>query len=311
MRYLLSFVFVIIMVFTASAQDFKLAQQYYQSGEYEKASVIYKKLFDENQRNEYFFNQYIECLLSLEEYAVCEKTIAKRLKRNPQLIQLYVSFGNLYERQYKLPEAEEQYQRAIKKLYADRTAITRLANAFTALTKYDLAIKAYEEGGRLLKDNGVFAYNLGDMYRRKGDMPKMMENYLNSLKHSPNRMNTVKTILQRTISEDDYLELQSQLYERIQKEKESVVYPDMLTWVFIQRKDYKNALRQVRALDRMLEENGSRVFRLADIATQDEAYDAAISAYNYIVEEKGKTSTFYLPAMNLDLIVLRHLSFSS
>ena len=104
-----------------------------------------------------------------------------------------------------MEEAEEQYANAIKKLYADRTAITRLANAFTSLTKYDLAIKTFEEGGRLLRDDSVFAYNLGDMYRRKGDIPKMISNYLNSLRSAPNRINTIKTILQITISEEDYL----------------------------------------------------------------------------------------------------------
>ena len=97
-------------------QNFRLAQQYYRSGEYEKASVIYQKLSDKNPTNDYFFNSYVECLLSLEEYEVCEKKISKRIKKNPHLIQLYVSFGNLYERQYKLKEAEAQYSKAIKKL---------------------------------------------------------------------------------------------------------------------------------------------------------------------------------------------------
>ena len=62
----------------------------------------------------------------------------------------------------------------------------------------------------------------------------------------------------------------------------------MLTWVFIQRKDYKNAFRQVRALDRRLKENGGRIFRLAEIAANDKDYDAAIDAFNYLVEEKGR-----------------------
>lgn len=301
MRWTLTIIVSIIFSLSVEAQDFKLAQQYYQSGEYEKASVIYKRLYEANPQNDYFFNQFIECLLSLEAYDECEKTISRKIKKNPDQIQLYVSYGNLYERQYKLDLAEEQYLKAIKKLYADRTAITRLANAFTSLTKYDLAIETYERGGKLLKNNSIFAYNLGDMYRRKGDMTKMIDNYLNSLVGAPNRLNTIKTILQRTLAKEDYLELQTQLYTRIQKDKNSIIYPDLLTWVFIQQKDYRNALRQVKAIDRMLNENGNRIYRLADIASNDKAYEAAISAYEYIVTEKGRTSTFYLPAKRQSL----------
>ena len=307
MRYILSFLIILFLGLNPGisqeddTQNFRLAQQYYRSGEYEKAASLFEKLSQKNPNNDYFFNSYIESLINLEEYELCEKTIAKRLKKKPQLIQLYVSFGNLYERQYKVAEAEAQYAKAIKKLTADRTTITRLANAFTSLTKYDLAIQTYEEGGRLLKDNSVFAYYLGDMYRRKGDMKKMIFNYLNSLEKTPNRLNRIKTVLQQTISEEDYIEVQTQLYARIQKDKNSVVYPDMLAWVFIQRKDYKNALRQVKALDRQLEENGSRVFRLAAIAAIDKAYDAAISGYEYIVQEKGQQSTLYLPSKEKSL----------
>ena len=140
------------------------------------------------------------------------------------------------------------------------------------------------------------AYNLDELYRRKGDTEKMIEQYLNSLAANPERMGTLRTIFQRYLSDEDFEVLQKQLYERIQEKRNDLYYPELLTWVFIQRKDYKSAFRQVRALDRRMRENGMRIFQLAEIAANDGDYEAAIAAYDYIVEEKGTTSSFYLDA---------------
>jgi tetratricopeptide (TPR) repeat protein len=285
--------------------DSKLAQQYFADGEFEKASVLYKRLFSKNNRNDYYLNRFMDCMLSLEKYSEAEKVIKKQLKKNPKQVQLYVTYGNIYERQYKDDEAVEQYEKAIKKMPADRFSITRLANAFINLTKYELAIQTYEKGANILKDQNIFAYNLGDLYRRKGDTEKMILNYLNSLAHNPNRLNSMKTLFQRYLSEDDFLELQTQLYTRIQDNDEVVAYPELLTWVFIQKKDYKNALRQVKALDRRLKENGGRIYRLAEIAANDKDYDAAIVAYNYIVREKGKMSSYYIESKRESLTCKR------
>ena len=125
--------------------DSRLAQQYYQDGEFEKAAVLYDKLFQQNNRNDYYFNRFMDCLLALEDFKRAEKAIKKQLKKNPKKVQLYVTYGNLYERQYKPEEAKKQYDKAIKKLPAERFSVTRLANAFLGLTKYDLAIQAYEK----------------------------------------------------------------------------------------------------------------------------------------------------------------------
>ena len=285
--------------------DSKLAQQYFADGEFEKASVLYKRLFSKNNRNDYYLNRFMDCMLSLEKYSEAEKVIKKQLKKNPKQVQLYVTYGNIYERQYKDDEAVEQYEKAIKKMPADRFSITRLANAFINLIKYELAIQSYEKGANILKDQNIFAYNLGDLYRRKGDTEKMILNYLNSLAHNPNRLNSMKTLFQRYLSEDDFLELQTQLYSRIQDNDEVVAYPELLTWVFIQKKDYKNALRQVKALDRRLKENGGRIYRLAEIAANDKDYDAAIVAYNYIVREKGKMSSYYIESKRESLTCKR------
>ncbi len=288
------------------AQDAKLAQQYYQDGEYEKAAVLFEKLYRANESNSYYFNKQVDCLISLEEYDACEKAIKKEIKKKPKDVELLVTYGNLFERQYQEEEAKGQFEKAIKKLSADRFMITKLANAFIGLTKYDLAIQTYEKGAKLLKNKNIFAYNLGDLYRRKGDTPKMIDGYLNSLAENPSRLNSLKTTFQRYLIEEDFDELQTQLYDRIQENEDATYFPELLSWVFIQRKDYKNALRQVKALDNKLAENGGRVFRLAEIAANDKDYDTAIAAYDYIIESKGKTSTYYIEAKRESLTCKRN-----
>ena len=281
---------------TALGQEAQLAQQYFRDGEFEKAAVLYEKLYRESNFNDFYFDRYVESLLSMEAFDECEQVIKKQLRRDPDNVQLYVTSGKLYERQVLDDKAEEQYRLAIEKLPKDQFIITRLANTFMVLTKYDLAIEAYERGSELLKDKEAFAYNLGELYRRKGDADKMIENYLNSVDSNPGRINSVKSIFQRYLLPEDYQELQSQLYTRIQANPDAAFYPEMLSWVFIQQKDYRNAFRQARALDRRFRENGGRVYRIGEIAANDKAYEAAIMAYDYIVNEKGISSTFYIDA---------------
>ena len=129
----------------------------------------------------------------------------------------------------------------------------------------------------------------------------MIDNYLNSLSTNPTRLGSLQTIFQRYLSEEDFDELQAQLYSRIEENSDDVQYPELLTWVFIQRKDYRNAIRQAKSLDRKLDETGIRVFRIGEIAEKDKDYDAAIVAYEYIIEEKGLASGIYIDSKKSSL----------
>ena len=307
MRYFFPLLLIFFLPVFSSGQNAKLAQQYYRDGEFEKAAVIYKKLYDAQNRNDYYFDKYIECLLATESYGTAENALAQELKRNPKNIRMYVLYGNLYERQFKEADAQEMYQKAIKKLPSDQYQVTRLASTFSKLTKYDLAIQTYEKGGELIKDNQVFAFNLAELYRRKGEINKMIENYINTLGAYPERLNTVERQLQRYLSSDeDYLELQTQLYARLQDSPNAVQFMELLQWNFIQKKDYRNALRQAKALDKRMGENGARVYQLATTAFNDKDYDAAIKAFDYIVEEQGSNSSFYLDSKRESLRARRN-----
>lgn len=296
----------ILFVSLLAAQNSRLAQQYYQDGEYEKAAQLYLELFEVNQRNDYFFDRYITCLMALENYNEAEVAIKKQLRRTPQAVKLYVTYGRLLEEQFQPDAAEQQYQKAISQITGDQYQVTQLANTFMQLTKYDYAIAAFERGADLLGDPEVFAYNLGDLYRRKGEPAPMIQNYLNAVTANPQRAKQVKTIFQRYLNKDGLLEAQRQLYARIQEaDINDPTFPELLSWVFIQRKDYRAALRQARALDKRLDENGDRVYDIGKLAANDKDYETAIAAFDYIVEDKGISSTRYLDAKRESLVTRR------
>jgi tetratricopeptide (TPR) repeat protein len=279
-----------------SAQDSRLAAQYYQSGEYEKAASLYKRLYQKSKGNYNYYNRYIESLLAYEAYDEAEASIKQEIKRRPNDMELYVSYGNLYEKKFEPEKADEQFRKAIANLDNNISRISRLGNAFSLLAKYDLAIETFEKGAKLTGGKHQFSNNLANLYQRKGDYKKMIFYYLQGINTYRKRLTSLENIFQRALPEESYNDLQAQLYERIQESPDEPLYTELLQWTFIHRKQYDRALRQARAMDRSLEENGNRVFEIANIAENDKDYSTAMKAYQYIIDEQGPNTTYYLDA---------------
>jgi tetratricopeptide (TPR) repeat protein len=279
------------------AQEVNLADHYFQNGEYEKAEAIYEKLFRENENSETYLNKLLDCYLTLERFDKAKQMLLKQIKKRPKDLPLLVTYGNVLEKAGNEKEGLASYQKAIDLLPDESNTVLSLGNAFRNLSKYDEALKVYEKAATFSrKYKQMFAYQLAEIYLQKGDKSKMIDSYLEFLSVDPvGQTDFLKVVFQRYLSVDDCDMLETQLYNRIQEEPEKTGFIEMLTWTFIQRKDYKNAFRQSKALDIKLEENGRRVYSLALIAYNERDYDAAISCYDYLLA-KGKLSQFYLDA---------------
>ena len=295
------FSFSIVLV---AQPDPRLAEYYFQNGELEKAMSIYDQL--NKQGNGEYFDRYVTCLMDLNKNDEAEKTLQKQIKKEPTRVNLYVTYGKLYEKLLKPEKADEQYKKAIDKLTPDRYVIDNLAMSFNALSKYDWSLKTYEHGSDLLKNKNVFSFNMAELYRRNDDNKKMVNAYLNSLSDNYAYLPSVEAMLQRYISTpEEQTELQSQIYTRIQEDAKNSAYPELLSWFFLQKKDYKNAFRQLKSVDRLNNEDGRRVLELAEIAEGDHDYDAAIEGYNYILTDKGRSNTFFIEAKRSSLACKR------
>jgi tetratricopeptide (TPR) repeat protein len=293
---LLLFCLLLLSAALRAQPDANLASQYFQNGEFEKASVLYEKLWKQSPKVDFYFTYYIRCLVEMDRHEDAVDVLKKRIKQENSAGWLYVELGYVYERANEADKAKAQYEKAIELLPADQAAVTKLANTFTGNLQYDLAAKTYEKGNQLFGSSSFFAFELGDIYRAKGDTRKMIESYLACLKAQPSRLTNVQYFFSRGLDKENYEELFSQLFALVQSDPENTIWPEMLAWAYLQQKDYRNAFKQVIALDRRLQENGGRVFKIARTAQNERDFPAAIEGYAYIVEKKGASCPFYYDA---------------
>ena len=299
MRYIvLIFTLLIVLAPLASGQqpNDKLANQYYNTGEYEKAAVLYKKLWDQDKRRTHYYDRFFNCLIESEQFDLAHEEIDRRIKSEPSNPALLVKKASILVAQGTPEEADNIYAQAIDKLVGQPAQIARLGQAFQAIRNYKLAIATYERGSKLMNDSLRFANQLRALSQYANDKDRLIRYSLLSLVQNARNAPSIKTQLQRALAKESHDKLQERLYIYIQNYPEAIVFPELLEWSFIQQKNFPAALRQARALDRRLNENGQRIFQLGQMAANHKDYNTAIDAYKYIIRKKSKNSSFYLSA---------------
>ncbi|MEX0966876.1 MAG: tetratricopeptide repeat protein [Bacteroidia bacterium] len=294
---------ILFLVFAATtapiiAQDTEeqLAIQHYQEGEFDKALPMFEKLFWKNSESNYLYDYYFNTMMKLREYDEAEKSLKKLTRKHPENPGYYVDLGYVYEQAGDKKKSEEAYTEAINELTVDMGKISRVANAFIRRQKTEYAIQAYLKARQLMRDKNLLAVQLATLYQQQGDLEKMMEEHLNMLRESPGYLESMQNNLQDLVVDDqNYEELRVILLKKVQSEPNSRQLTELLSWLFVQKKDFRAALVQLKALDRRMKEQGERLLPLAEIAMSNGAYDVAEDIYTYIAS-LGEEGYYYQAA---------------
>jgi tetratricopeptide (TPR) repeat protein len=277
-----------------------LAVQYFQTGEFDKAVVIYQKLFSKT-KNIGYYDPYFTSLLKTKQYEEADDLARKLLKSNPGNYTYAVDIGRIYQERGEQEKATEWFNKLVRELPANEMAIKDLAITFYRAEAYDFSVKAFLNGRKLLNNEKAFSYDLLSLYRFRKDKPMLVQEYLILLSTNPEALGQAQNVI-ATIFDDkvDYDLLRTALLKRLQKDPQNIALTELLTWQYIQQKDFDMALKQTIALDRRLKEDGNRVFDLSRILLANLAYDQAIEGLTYLIS-KGSTARYYIPA-KIDLL---------
>ena len=283
----------------SNAQMSKLAANYFTNGEYEKAAPLYKKLYLKNNFNNTYFIYYYKSLMYDEKYEEAIDVIKKQFKTKPNQLYLLVHEGNLFEKINKPEKAEKLYKKAIDEIGSDKIQIIKLANAFKEYSYYNYARQAYEKGVEKVDDNILFLMYLGELSSLENNYDKMIDYYITYLKKSDNKYSgqNIKSKLSKSLSKDKMVLLRQKLVKSIQENPDNISLIDVLSWVYLQLGEYKKARRQIVAIDRRFDENGSRVYKFAQDAYKAGQYATAAKTYQYIIENKSNNSPYFMSSI--------------
>ncbi|WP_250435583.1 tetratricopeptide repeat protein [Hanstruepera flava] len=294
-----------LIPFLSLSQDDILAKEYFKNGEFEKALTYYQSIYNKTPNNNTYLVGLVKTHQQLEQFNEAETLLLNQIDRIVYPA-LYVELGYNYYLKGEVDQANSNYNKAISYIDDNVNYAFTIGKYFEDRSLLDQAVITYEKA-MLLKPSLNFNSHLARIYGEQGNVEKMFESYLNFVGHNETYINTIKRAFNEFISEDSDSEynqmLKKILLKKIQQNPD-IMWNELLSWLFVQQKEYKKAFLQEKAIFKRQPESLDRIYELAFIATNDEDYEIATEIFTYLSETAQDIDTkidAYYNLLQIDL----------
>ncbi len=280
---LLFFVFISFVIFSQSNAE--LAEVYFNKSEYEKSTIYYKKAIREKTQFQSLYENYRTTLIKLKDYKSLDKLSSSATKQYPShhnyIIDQIIN-NKLKGSTVVFIKELDKYKKAIRKVKS------MVLTSGEHLLKRNLdkeAIDLYQVSRKGLNDKNLYAYELANIYQKNNKKRLMVDEYLNHLEINKSDIETIQNTLQTELSEDGDLDiLIDKLYLKI-GDSDITLFPQLLVWAFLQKRDFFNAFVQERAIDKRQQLQGKRLITFSKVCDENRQYETLISIYEYLTKE--------------------------
>ena len=269
------------------AQEDLLARNYMQQGAYEKAALLYEGLVAKTPGNTNLVTSLVEAYQQLEQYDKAEKVLLETLELSKNLVYIKVDLAYNYQLQGLDTKAQQLYTEVIEQVSANPPLASMVGRTFKKYNLLDEAATTYT----LAKDAGLNSVyinvELARIYGEQGNIEQMFDAYINLILESDRYQSLAQRAFNDFITDDPQNEangiFRTLLLKRLQDDP-NLLYNRLLSWLFIQQKEYNKAFIQEKAIARRTNDlNG--IFTLASVAKENEAFELASTIYQYLVEQ--------------------------
>ncbi len=267
------------------SQNNILAKEYFKKGDYAKALYEYKKLYAKSPSNINYINQIVNTHQQLEQYDEAEAFLLKLLERVKYPAYL-VELGYNYQLKDDIANATINYKKAIASIAERASHVFSVARSFQSHGLINEAVVSYEKAMGLNPDFN-FDLQLAKLYGEQGNIEKMFSSYIQFAESNSSSINNVKRAISDFISENSDNENNITFRKLLLKKNQiepNVLWNEMLSWLFIQQKDFKKAFIQERAIFNRKPDNLGRIRELALIASNENENEVSEEIFTYIIE---------------------------
>jgi len=269
-----------------SQEDF-LAKQYFNEGDFEKAVVFYEKLVLKNPRRTDYTDNLVACYQQLEEYSKAESLLLKNINSERTVPTMFIELGYNYTLQGQAEKATQYYKTALEVIDKNPNYGFGIGQRFQKYALLDYALEAYARA-MALNEKIDYNFQMARIYGEQGNIEKMYESYLTLISQGRTSPSNVLRNISDFINSDpenpNNIKLKRILLQRAQKSPD-IVWNQLLSWLFIQQKQYKSALVQEKAIYKRDQAISlQRLQSLGDLALEENDTAVAEEVFKYVAE---------------------------
>lgn len=269
------------------AQNDQLAKSFFEKGEYEKALKMYQELAKDNPGNPVFFYGMVSSYQQLENFKAAEALLKHKLENTANNPVILIDIGHNFELQEDQQTADKFYNEALSVIEARPNYAYGIALGFEKYSLLDYAARAYHRAMELSPDHN-FNLQLARIYGEQGKTEEMFQSYLELIDTDPKFFEMANREFGRYITEDPEAEANlifKKLLLKKMQNNPSLFYNEMLSWLFVQQKEYIKAFAQEKAIYKRENSDLQRILNLASIARDAGDEQAAREIVEYVIKE--------------------------
>ena len=265
--------------------DEKLAIEYFNNQQYEKALVKFNTVYKKNPT--VYYRYILDCYLELDQLTNAENFISKSIKKSPNNAPTYyIDLGYVQLKNGKESAAEKSFSKVFQFVEERPNMAYGISTAFSKYGFYAEALETFERA-ESINPGLSFDYQKALVYADMGDSKNMYISYLSMLDKNASYYNSILSMLRQSVNPDPTSESNIMLKELIVEKIQTTGNPlfnDLLVWVLIQEKSFSSAYIQLKALDKRLNRNQSEMYNLGGLAVSSKDYSSAEKCFDYIIK---------------------------
>lgn len=273
--------------FLASGQTEQLAHNYFEQGAYEKAAATYETLLSQQPTNASYILSLVETYQQMEAYPKAEALLLKSLQSGRIRPDLEVELGYNYQLMDQPDKAGEWYDHAIAKLAQNPGYAYTIGRAFEKYALLDRAVETYTKAIQG-NDQLLFDLQLARIYGEQGNIERMLDTYIDLIGRDIKFYPAAQRNISQFITEDPENNA-NQIFRKLllkrSQQNPDLLYNRLLSWLFIQQKEYIKAFAQEKAIAKRSDGDMQGVINLASIVLNEDEPETAKGILAYIMED--------------------------
>jgi tetratricopeptide (TPR) repeat protein len=266
----------------------RLAQNFEQAGEWDRAATLYESLLESTPQNFVVLEGLRRAYTELKRYDKAIELVRGQLKEKAGDENLLSILGGLYNLAGEPQVADSIWHVVLRKDPNNVNLYRLITSQLIEHRQYDKAIDLYREGREATKNQSLFMEELSSLYVALQQFELATKEFVRILRANPQQATYIQARLSSfTGRTEGRLAALRVFTAEAARTPDDVPLHSVLAWIYMEGKQYDEALEQYRVIDRLTKANGFELFQFGQRAVQERAYRTAAAAFREVLN--GKT----------------------